>query len=138
MKPPELWGVLLDKARQDEYVLERLVGLADSPDEVLGFHLQQAAEKLLKAALARLGVAYRRTHNLTELMVLLEDAGCPLPDDLAELQDLTPYATDWRYDLLPGEGSEALERDLMLGLVRRLRDWVESLVAARNGELDQG
>lgn len=138
MRPPELWRLLLDKASQDEYVLERLVDLPDSPDEVLGFHLQQAAEKLLKAALSRLGVSYRRTHNLTELMVLLEDAGNPLPADLRPLQGLTPFATDWRYDLLPGEGDDTLERGSMRELVRRLRAWVEVLVAARSGDPDQG
>ncbi len=125
MKRPELWRVLLDKARQDEYVLEHLVGLPDSPDEVLGFHLQQAAEKLLKAALSRLGTSYRRTHNLSELMVLLEDTGSPLPAELVRLEELTPYATDWRYDLLPSEGTDALERVDLLALVRRLRSWVE-------------
>jgi HEPN domain-containing protein len=68
MKPPEPWVILLDKVRQDEYVVDQLLGLADSPDEVIGFHLQQAAEKLLKAALLALGIRYRFTHNLGELI----------------------------------------------------------------------
>jgi HEPN domain-containing protein len=68
MKPPRLWEVLLRKAEQDEYVVDRLIALSDSPDEVIGFHLQQAAEKLLKAALGVRGIPYRRTHNLGELI----------------------------------------------------------------------
>jgi HEPN domain-containing protein len=48
-------------------------------DEVIGFHLQQAAEKLLKALLAAREVRYGRIHNLRALMDLLTDAGCPLP-----------------------------------------------------------
>lgn len=126
-KQLELWQLLLAKAAQDEYVVDQLMALPDSPDEVIGFHLQQAAEKLLKAALSRLRVAYRRTHNLRELMVLLADSGRPPPSDLDPLHELTPYATDWRYDLLPIEGEEALERAVARGLVARLRGWVEGL-----------
>ncbi|MCX7412106.1 MAG: HEPN domain-containing protein [Planctomycetia bacterium] len=50
--PPDQHDVLLRKARQDELVLERLLGDSDVDDDTLGFHAQQAAEKLLKAALA--------------------------------------------------------------------------------------
>ncbi len=138
MTRPELWRVLMDKARQDEYVLEQLVGRPDSPDEVLGFHLQQAAEKLLKAALNKLEQSYRRTHNLTELIVLLEDAGRPLPAALVRLEELTPYATDWRYDLLPSEGTEALDRDGLLELVHRLRAWVDGLAPVQGDEPEPG
>jgi HEPN domain-containing protein len=35
------------KARSDEIALEKL---ADDPDDLIGFHAQQALEKLLKAA----------------------------------------------------------------------------------------
>jgi len=47
--------MLLRKAMQDELVLERLVNDQDVDDDTLGFHAQQAAEKLLKAALATVG-----------------------------------------------------------------------------------
>jgi len=49
---PDRHDVLIRKARQDELVLERLLGDCDVDDDTLGFHAQQAAEKLLKAALA--------------------------------------------------------------------------------------
>ena len=62
--PPDRHGVLLRKARQDELVLERLLSYRDVDDDTLGFHAQQAAEKLLKAALAVRGLDYPRTHNL--------------------------------------------------------------------------
>jgi HEPN domain-containing protein len=48
--PPDRHDVLLRKSRQDELVLERLLGDSDIDDDTLGFHAQQAAEKLLKAA----------------------------------------------------------------------------------------
>jgi len=37
-------------------------------DEVIGFHCQQAAEKLLKALLSDLGAAFHKTHELGALM----------------------------------------------------------------------
>lgn len=49
---PNLAGLLLRKAEQDFYVLEKLVADARAPVEVFGFHAQQATEKILKAWLA--------------------------------------------------------------------------------------
>ena len=37
-------------------------------DEVIGFHCQQAAEKMLKALLSDLGAAFHKTHELGALM----------------------------------------------------------------------
>jgi HEPN domain len=45
------------KARSDEIALDKLAEDADVPDDLIGFHAQQALEKLLKAALAHAGVA---------------------------------------------------------------------------------
>ena len=51
MKDDKHVVLLLDKAAQDEYVLDKLLSDPDAPVEVFGFHAQQAAEKLLKAIL---------------------------------------------------------------------------------------
>jgi HEPN domain-containing protein len=134
MKPPEPWVILLDKVRQDEYVVDKLLGLADSPDEVIGFHLQQAAEKLLKAALLALGIRYRFTHNLGELIHLLAKGRNPLPRELDGIRELTPYATEWRYDLLPPEGEEPLDRLASREMVARLRTWVEGIIRLRKAD----
>ena len=41
-------------------------------DEIFGFHVQQAAEKLLRAWLALLGEVYPLTHDLDLLLDLLQ------------------------------------------------------------------
>jgi len=41
--------LLLRKAAQDEFTVEKLIPDPESPDEVIGFHAQQAVEKILKA-----------------------------------------------------------------------------------------
>lgn len=58
---------------------------SDVDDRTLGFHAQQAAEKLVKAALVARKADYPRTHNLGVLIELLSDAGVKLPADLADI-----------------------------------------------------
>jgi len=130
MRPTEVWRVLLQKAAQDEYVVDQLIELPQSPDEILGFHLQQAAEKYLKSLLSHLRIEYRFTHNLGELMHILEKKGHPVPPELRELKRLTPFATEWRYDFIAGEGESALDRKAMRQLVVLLREWVRKTMAA--------
>lgn len=116
------------KAAQDEVLLDAVLGMPGVSDDIVGFHLQQAAEKLLKAVLARRGVAYRRTHDLRELMDHLTDARRPVPDALAELDALNPYAVILRYDEVPEPSS--LDRTRARGWIRELRAWAESQINA--------
>ena len=63
--------VLLTSAERD---ISALHGMADADvfaDEIFGFHVQQAAEKLLKAWLALLGETYPTTHYLARLLAML-------------------------------------------------------------------
>ncbi len=52
MKARELAKLLIRKAGQDEFVILKLIADPVSPDEIIGFHAQQAVKKLLKAVLA--------------------------------------------------------------------------------------
>ena len=56
--------LLQRKAAQDLAVLDRLLDDAAIDDETLGYHAQQAAEKLIKALLALHGHDYPRSHNI--------------------------------------------------------------------------
>lgn len=87
--PPDRPEILLRKARQDELVLERLLDDREVDDDTLGFHAQQAVEKLLKAVLASRGVGYPRTHNLRILIELLTKDGIHLPEHLSHIARLT-------------------------------------------------
>ena len=49
MKPAEQANLLLRKALQDQAILVLLVDDKTISDDAVGFHAQQAAEKLLKA-----------------------------------------------------------------------------------------
>lgn len=118
----DLARILSGKAAGDEVTLEKLTSDADVPDEVLGFHAQQAIEKLLKAVLAHAGAAPPRSHDLAYLHGLLEETGVDPPAGLEELQALTLWATEFRYEETLGQ---TLERSRALELVRAVRRWAD-------------
>jgi HEPN domain-containing protein len=124
----ELAVRLLAKATQDEVAVDRLIHDVSVADEVVGFHLQQAAEKLLKSVLAQHGIDVRETHNLVYLMYLLGDCDVSFPAQLRALQSLNPFAVEYRYDLLDDEVLPPLSRAELRGLVRDLRAWAETQV----------
>jgi HEPN domain-containing protein len=89
--------LLLSKAASDEAVLS----YDAVSDSILGFHAQQAVEKLMKALLTQLGVPYEFTHSLSRLLVLLESQGEYLPSTALTLGDLNDFAVEYRYSDLP-------------------------------------
>jgi HEPN domain-containing protein len=94
----ELALLLVRKAEGDESILDRLLDDHDVPDDVLGFHVQQAVEKRLKAVLALNEVEYEHTHNVSYLTTLIEKHGIDLPGCREEIEGLTPWAVVARYD----------------------------------------
>jgi HEPN domain-containing protein len=66
---------LLDLAARDLRALEGMSDATVFADEIFGFHMQQTAEKALKAWLATEGVVYPKTHDLSHLLSLLEEPG---------------------------------------------------------------
>lgn len=90
-------AALLHKTASDEAVL----AMDLISDSILGFHAQQAVEKLLKALLMQLQIRYERTHDLKKLGELLEDGGETLPATPLSFSNLTGFAVEYRYDFLP-------------------------------------
>lgn len=95
--------LLQRKAAQDLVVLARLLDDPAIDDETLGYHAQQAAEKLIKALLALHGHDDPRSHNIGLLLDLLASHGISLPERFEAVQNLTPFGTVYRYDDLPLE-----------------------------------
>src|ERR1022692_2324847 len=91
MKQREQALLLLRKAAQDEALLDEVLASEQVSDEIIGFHCQQAAEKLLKALLSDIGARFRKTHEIGVLMDFLAQAGHALPDQFDNLDVLTPY-----------------------------------------------
>lgn len=84
----------LDKAAEDEQVVAAL-RVAGGPWAAAAYHLQQAAEKLVKAALVEQGTPPPRTHDLPDLLGRFSGA---VPADVDQAgASLTMYAWITRY-----------------------------------------
>lgn len=115
--------LLLRKARQDVVVVARAVDDEEIADEIVGFHVQQAGEKCLKAVLCARGISYRRTHDLQELYDLLADAEVALPDAVRELVTWSPFAVAYRYE--DWLATDPVDRARAHDLVRAAITWTE-------------
>jgi HEPN domain-containing protein len=116
--------LLLSKARADKLVLDKLADDLEIADDVIGFHAQQAVEKLLKAVLANRNVEYPRIHDIDRLVDLLESHDGSLPPQARQLDELTPWATQLRYDDLLD--MERLDREGIQRLVVAVLDWADT------------
>lgn len=120
--------LLLRKAAQDQAVLEKLIDDPVIEVDTLGFHAQQAAEKLLKALLATGGHDYPRSHDLGLLLDLVASVGLQLPEELLAVEALTLFASVYRYDDLPLE--EAPDPRTWPALLRSLERQVTQAIEA--------
>lgn len=78
IRQQELARLILQKARQDLVLVKNVSTSEEVADEIIGFHVQQAIEKALKAVLTRLGVQYEYTHDLSVLYQQVENVGLTL------------------------------------------------------------
>ncbi len=134
MRAIEQAQLLQRKAAQDLAVLRKLINDPTINTETLGFHAQQAAEKLIKALLALGGHDYPRTHDLGLLLDLLAALDVLLPEALLTVENLTPFATLFRYDDLPFEAT--IDRQEWLPILLALEDFVGGAIAAATGPLN--
>jgi HEPN domain-containing protein len=135
MSRRELAAALLRKADQDKTVFEKLRPDPDVAVDILGFHAQQAAEKLLKSALASKEIDFPYSRRLADLFDLLKESEVAFPEDLEELRFLTPFAVAFRYEIYEEE-EEPFDSVRVSALLTRLREWTLGLLPAP-GEADQ-
>jgi len=133
MSRRDLAETLLRKADQDQTVFEKLRLDQDVAVDILGFHAQQAAEKMLKATLASQEIDFPFSHRLTDLFDLLKENGVSVPEDFEELRFLTPFAVAFRYELYEDE-EEPFDSDRVATLLVKLRQWTVASLPALTEE----
>ena len=76
------------------------------------------------------GRRFAKTHDLAELLALVEEAGVTVSAAVLEAKRLTPYAVARRY---PGVSEDASEEDHReaLAIAEAVVGWAEELVDAR-------
>jgi HEPN domain-containing protein len=120
--------LLMKKADEDAYLLDKIIEDINASDEIFGFHAQQAAEKMLKALLLKLDSSFAQTHRIADLIDLVNRKGLAFPERLDELRNLTPFAVIFRYDSLPEENQEPVDRIQIRSLIKELKIWVASSI----------
>lgn len=98
--PADFARQLLRKAEND-LIAARIGFEHDAPIDTVCFHVQQAAEKVLKACLAAADLDYPFTHDLRELLELAIPRYSFLEDFRTTLPEYTEFAVRLRYDDLP-------------------------------------
>jgi hypothetical protein len=99
-----------------------LRGMVENPlfaDEIFGFHAQQAIEKTFKAWLAQIDVEYPLTHDLSRLLLLLEESGQDVTD-YWPLVEFNVFAVQARYESGLMALEEPLDRKLIIASIDRL------------------
>lgn len=102
MNEHEQVRMLLLLARKDLRVAQILADASEPEPEAIGFHLQQATEKALKAWLSYRKVIAPKVHDLSLLLSALEEAGEEVSAFLS-MVELNPFAVQFRYSLYEEE-----------------------------------
>ena len=110
-------------AERELRVLNDLVE-ANSAQEAIGFHAQQAIENALKGWISALDADYRNTHDLTKLIAIVRRH--PQEEDTSageQLTWLTSYAVEYRY-----EGAQ-VQMDDRFALLAGTTETVQAIIA---------
>jgi HEPN domain-containing protein len=112
----------VEKAEADLGTAHRESSLPDDEANLDGvaFHAQQAAEKYLKAVLHGRAIYFPRTHDLQELVGLLDPPDSRLGDLDAQLGQLSSRAVDGRYPGLRVSRTQATDALRLAEEVRRI------------------
>jgi HEPN domain-containing protein len=120
----ELVAQWVERADEDFLTAVRLLDDQDKRfRRAIVYHAQQAAEKYLKALLARHQIEIEKTHVIGRLLRRVAGVYPELAASLSDADELTQFVAETRYpgdttELLPGAERDAVE------LARRVRDAV--------------
>jgi len=102
------YQILFNKAKADleaaNVLYKKLMeGDSNLDQEIICFHLQQCAEKLLKAVLSKNEIYFPRIHDLETLLDLLDDNRLDLNTNRDILIELNDFAAEGRYAVMQEE-----------------------------------
>ena len=95
--PPDDPREWLNRARSNLVRAKEGINIEGVYLEDLCFDAQQAAEKAIKALLIHLEVRFPYTHDLAELLTIVDQTGPVVPEWVKEAARLSDYAVETRY-----------------------------------------
>jgi len=101
----------------------------------MGFHAQQAIEKLLKALLITFGVEPEEQHSIARLVQQVARLDRAVAEAVAPTTQLTPFAVHHRYPPRNPRTARRIDRHEVLDMVQVARDAYPVLEAAINARL---
>ena len=121
---PEEW---LGHAKSDLKLARLGKESKDVLPQQICFHAQQAVEKTFKAALLLYKIDFPLTHDIEELIDIIEGSNISLPSEFLEAGILTPYAVETRY---PGYWDEITKDDVneAITLAEKVILWAEGKI----------
>jgi HEPN domain-containing protein len=112
---------------QDYLAASTLAENEQIADVIVGFHVQQAIEKGIKALLATHAVNFRKTHDIRELIDLASENKIVLPDAFTSLDEWTPYGVELRYDDIP-VGIPTFDRTAAIKQTDAFLSWIKDQI----------
>ena len=110
------------------------LGQAEAGDlaGLIAFHAQQAVEKALKAVLVHHAADFPKTHDLAQLVELIQQSGVVWPMQLDPVLSLVPFATHARY---PGfdDPITAVEVAEAIARADEVLTWASDICGVRPG-----
>ena len=121
---PREW---INRAYSDLAIAEAVIDKAYIED--LCYHTQQAVEKAVKALLLNYGVDFPYTHNISQLLTLLEEAGQDIPIFVKESERLTRFAVFARYPGVVQVRRSEYEEAVII--TKKVIQWAEHIIQER-------
>lgn len=118
---------LLQRAGDDEAAAKAMLPVKAVTNAIVGMLAQQGVEKSIKAVLAARSVDFPFTHDIGGLVRICNNAGISLPDDLRDVDQLTPYAGALRYD---AEDPKLVDRETALRWAAIAVTWARAQLEA--------
>ena len=110
----------IKKAEHDFLSIQNNISAAETPWDVVCFHAQQAAEKMLKAFIIYHGFTVEKTHDLIQLLSVCVNIESSLIVLESDCQELNYYSVSSRYPDDPYEPDESDGRK-MADSAKRIR-----------------
>jgi HEPN domain-containing protein len=108
---PHQYEIYFQKATADLGLVQQVLTLENAQVDrcIILFHLQQAAEKYLKAILSFKGVHFGKLHDLETIIELCIEHSIELPSYVEAFVELAPYAVEGRYDIITDENVDIVQ-----------------------------
>lgn len=116
-----------DKAEKDFLTAQHELTFEDAVKESICFHCQQAVEKYLKAYLIFLEINFPKTHEIGELIGLIENVDNNISQLKNEADKLTDYAVEIRY---PDDWFEPNQNDVTeaINITQQIREYIKEKI----------